>query len=95
MKLFELLPCVDLPGQRSLTIAPPIDLMVKQALCSREHVATRWPPSRRDALPSKPVRAANRVRDSPTCGDHRIASWSYEPSSGVTGLPQKSWPDSP
>ena len=36
MKLFELLPCVDLPGQCSLTVAPPIDLLVKQALARLE-----------------------------------------------------------
>jgi len=32
MRLFGLLPCLDLPGQHSLTVAPPIDLAVK----------TRW-----------------------------------------------------
>ena len=41
MKLFELLPCVDLPGQRSLTIAPPIDLLVKQALARLERRPSR------------------------------------------------------
>ena len=41
MKLFELLPCVDLPGQRSLTVAPPIDLLVKQALARLERRSSR------------------------------------------------------
>ncbi len=41
MKLFELLPCVDLPGQRGLTIAPPIDLTVKQALARLERRPSR------------------------------------------------------
>ena len=41
MKLFELLPCVDLPGQRSLSIAQPTDLMVKQALARLERRPSR------------------------------------------------------
>jgi hypothetical protein len=41
MKLFELLPFLDLPGQRSLTVAPPIDLVVKQALARLEQRSSR------------------------------------------------------
>jgi hypothetical protein len=49
MKLFELLPCVDLPGQRGLTSAPPIDLMVKQALARLERRPSRqWLDAVRD-----------------------------------------------
>jgi len=36
MKLFELLPCVDLPGNYSLTVTPPTSLAVKQALVRLE-----------------------------------------------------------
>jgi len=36
VKLFGLLPFLDLPGQCSLTVAPPIDLIVKQALARLE-----------------------------------------------------------
>ena len=49
MKLFELLPCLDLPGQHSLTVTPPIDLAVRRALV------------RLEKQPSKPWRDA--VRD--------------------------------
>ncbi len=49
MKLFELLPCVDLPGQRGLTVAPPIDLLVKQALARLERRPSRqWLDAVRD-----------------------------------------------
>jgi hypothetical protein len=41
VKLFELLPFLDLPGQCSLTIAPPIDLIVKQALARLESRPSR------------------------------------------------------
>jgi hypothetical protein len=41
VKLFEPLPFLDLPGQRSLTIAPPIDLIVKQALARLESGPSR------------------------------------------------------
>ena len=57
MKLFELLPCVDLPGQRSLTIAPPIDLLVKQALARLERRPSRqWLDAVRDMETGGPVR---------------------------------------
>ena len=36
MKLFELLPCVDLPGNYSLAVTPPTSLAVKQALVRLE-----------------------------------------------------------
>jgi len=55
MKLFELLPCVDLPGQRSLTIAPPIDLLVKQALRASNDV-----PVVSGSMPSETWRMAAR-----------------------------------
>ena len=57
MKLFELLPFVDLPGQRSLTIAPPIDLLVKQALARLERRPSRqWLDAVRDLETGGPVR---------------------------------------
>jgi len=57
MKLFELLPCVDLPGQRSLTVAPPIDLLVKQALARLERRPSRqWLDAIRDMETARPVR---------------------------------------
>ena len=57
MKLFELLPCVDLPGQRGLTIAPPIDLLVKQALARLERRPSRqWVDAVRDLEIGGPVR---------------------------------------
>ena len=57
MKLFELLPCVDLPGQRSLTVAPPIDLMVKQALARLERCPSRlWLDAIRDMETGQAVR---------------------------------------
>ena len=57
MKLFELLPCVDLPGQCSLTIAPPIDLIVKQALARLESQPSRqWLDAIRDMETGRPVR---------------------------------------
>ena len=49
MKLFELLPGMDLPGQRGLTSAPPIDLLVKQALARLERRPSRqWLDAVRD-----------------------------------------------
>jgi hypothetical protein len=57
MELFELLPCVDLPGQSGLTIAPPIDLVVKQALARLERRPSRqWLDSIRDMETGGPVR---------------------------------------
>jgi hypothetical protein len=57
MKLFELLPCVDLPGQRSLTVATPIDLMVKQALARLERRPSRqWLDATRDMETGHAVR---------------------------------------
>jgi hypothetical protein len=57
MKLFELLPCVDLPGQRGLTMAPPLDLMVKQALARLERRPSRqWLDAIRDMETGRPVR---------------------------------------
>jgi hypothetical protein len=57
MKLFELLPCVDLPGQRSLTVAPPIDLLVKQALARLERRPSRqWHDAVRNLETDRPVR---------------------------------------
>ena len=57
MKLFELLACVDLPGQRSLTVAPPIDLLVKQALARLERRPSRqWVDAVRDLETGGPVR---------------------------------------
>jgi hypothetical protein len=57
MKLFELLPCVDLPGQRSLTVAPPIDLPVKQALARLERRPSRqWLDATRDMETGHAVR---------------------------------------
>ncbi len=41
VKLFDLLPFLDLPCQCSLTIAPPIDLIVKQALARLESQPSR------------------------------------------------------
>ena len=64
MKLFELLPCVDLPGQRSLTIAPPIDLMVKQALARLERRPSRqWLDAIRDMKTGRPVRLEVSLED--------------------------------
>jgi hypothetical protein len=52
VKLFELLPFLDLPGQRSLTTAPPVDLMVKQALARLERRPSRlWLAAIRDMEP--------------------------------------------
>ena len=57
MKLFELLPCVDLPGQRGLTMAPPLDLMVKQALARLERRPSRqWLDAIRDMETGSSVR---------------------------------------
>jgi hypothetical protein len=57
MKLFELLPCVDLPGQRSLTVAPPIDLLVKQAMARLERRPSRqWLDATRDMETGHAVR---------------------------------------
>ena len=57
VKLFELLPFLDLPGQRSLTIAPPIDLMVKPALARLERrPSRRWLDAIRDMETGRPVR---------------------------------------
>jgi len=57
MKLFELLPCVDLPGQSGLTIAPPIDLLVKQALARLERRPSRqWLDAVRGLETGGPVR---------------------------------------
>jgi len=41
MKLFKVLPCLGLTGQRRLTVAPPIDLLVKQALARVERRPSR------------------------------------------------------
>ena len=58
MRLFELLPHLDLAGQRSLTVAPPIDLAVKQALSRLEqHPSSRWRVAIRDLNSGCPVRA--------------------------------------
>ena len=57
MKLFELLPCVDLPGQCSLTVAPPIDLLVKQALaCLERRPSRQWLDAVGDLETGGPVR---------------------------------------
>ncbi len=57
MKLLELLPFLDLPGQRSLTICPPIDLMVKQALARIESRPSRqWLDAVRDLEHGRVVR---------------------------------------
>jgi hypothetical protein len=57
MKLFELLACVDLPGQRSLSVGPPIDLLVKQALARLERRPSRqWLDAIRDLETGRPVR---------------------------------------
>jgi hypothetical protein len=57
MRLFELLPHLDLPGQRSLTVAPPIDVAVKQALSRLEqHPSSRWRVAIRDLNSGCPVR---------------------------------------
>jgi hypothetical protein len=65
------------------------DTRVEQTLSSRSYLASRWPPSRRDVVPREPDRASSRIHDPPMCGDHRIASWSYKPASGVTCLRRK------
>lgn len=36
MKLFELLPCVDLPGQHGLAVVPSMEFAVKQVLSCLE-----------------------------------------------------------
>ena len=57
MRLFELLPYLDLPGQRSLTGAPPIDLMVKRALALLERQpSSQWRDAIRDLETGRPVR---------------------------------------
>ena len=57
MKLFELLACVDLPGQRSLSVGPPIDLLVKQALARLERRPSRqWLDAVRDLETGHAVR---------------------------------------
>jgi hypothetical protein len=57
MRLFELLPHLGLPGQRSLTVAPPIDVAVKQALSHLErHPSSRWRDAIRDLKSCCPVR---------------------------------------
>jgi len=57
VKLFELLPFLDLPGQCTLTIAPPIDLMVKQALARLESRPSRlWLDAVRDMETGQAVR---------------------------------------
>ena len=57
MRLFELVPHLDLPGQRSLTVAPPIDVAVKQALSRLEqHPSSRWRVAIRDLNSGCPVR---------------------------------------
>jgi len=57
MRLFELLPCLDLPGQQSLTVAPPIDLAVKHALARLERQASsQWRDAIRDLETGRPVR---------------------------------------
>jgi len=64
MKLFELLPCVDLPGQHSLTVAPPIELMVKQALARLERRPSRqWLDAIRDMETGRPVRLEVSLED--------------------------------
>ena len=57
MRLFELLPHLDLPGQHSLTGALPIDLMVKHALARLEQQpSSRWRDAIRDLESGRPVR---------------------------------------
>jgi hypothetical protein len=57
MKLFELLPCVDLPGRSSLTIAPPTELLVKQAPARLERRPSReWLDAVRGLETGHPVR---------------------------------------
>jgi hypothetical protein len=57
MRLFELLPYLDLPGQHSLAVAPPIDVAVKQALSHLEqHPSSRWRDAIRDLESGCPVR---------------------------------------
>ena len=57
MRLFELLPYLDLPGQRSLTGAPPIDLMVKHALARLEQQpSSQWRDAIRDLESGRAVR---------------------------------------
>jgi hypothetical protein len=56
MRLFALLPHLDLPGQRSLPVAPPIDVAVKQALSHLEqHPSSRWQDAIRDLESGCPV----------------------------------------
>jgi hypothetical protein len=57
MRLFELLPHLDLPGQHSLTGALPIDLMVKHTLARLEQQpSSRWRDVIRDLNSGCPVR---------------------------------------
>ena len=64
MKLFELLPCVDLPGQHSLTVAPPIDLLVKQALaCLERRPSRQWLDAVRDLETGHAVRLEVSLED--------------------------------
>jgi len=57
MRLFELLPCLDLPGQHSLTVAAPIELAVKRALARLERQpSSQWRDAIRDLETGRPVR---------------------------------------
>ena len=57
MKLFELLPFLDLPGQRGLTVVSPIDLLVNEALARLERRPSRqWLDAVRDLETGRPVR---------------------------------------
>jgi len=57
MKLFELLPCLDLSGQHSLTVTPPIDLAVSHALARLDQQPSgKWRSAVQDLETCQPVR---------------------------------------
>ena len=57
MRMFELLPCMDLPGQHSLTVTPPIDLAVSHALvCLDQQPSGKWRSAVHDLETCRPVR---------------------------------------
>ena len=57
MRMFELLPCMDLPGQHSLTVTPPIDLAVSHALARLDQQPSgKWRSAIHDLETCRPVR---------------------------------------
>jgi len=57
MRMFELLPCMDLPGQHSLTVTPPIDLAVSHALARLDQQPSgKWRSAVQDLNTCRPVR---------------------------------------